>query len=69
MGLDVVVGDVVVTDRFEREMQRRCEERPRGVSLWRVRRVGAWLARRTTGLRFGPRLDPGLGRAGDGPTS
>ncbi|GAA4107765.1 hypothetical protein GCM10022284_56480 [Streptomyces hundungensis] len=50
--------DVTVTDRFEREMQRRCEERPRGVSLSWVRGFGAWLARRTPGLRPGPRFDP-----------
>ncbi|MFF4182975.1 hypothetical protein ACFYZ9_07285 [Streptomyces sp. NPDC001691] len=29
--------DVAVTDRFEREMQRRREEGPRGVSLLRFR--------------------------------
>ncbi|CAM5605008.1 hypothetical protein SXANM310S_01793 [Streptomyces xanthochromogenes] len=51
-------GDGVVTDRFEREMQRRREERPRGVSLSWVRGVAARAVRRAPGLRPGPRLAP-----------
>ncbi len=54
----VVTDRAMVTDRFERQMQRRYEELPLGVSLSWVRGVAAWLARRAPGPRPGPRFDP-----------
>lgn len=46
-GEATVMGTVTgtVTDRFEREMQRRSEERPRPVSLGRLRALRLWKGR------------------------